>query len=142
MHLLPCCTIRLKAQKPKAYPENPGTLGGHLRKRRHALRLYQKDAAAQLGVNQWTYVTWELDKSMPVVRLWPKVIKFLGYYPFPEPQSLAERLLAARRHLGVCHRKAAQMLCVDEGTYLFWEQGKRRPSKGHQRRIERFLSSA
>jgi hypothetical protein len=47
---LPCCQIRLKAQKPlpSAYPQTLKTLGDHLRKRRLDLQLFQKDVAQML----------------------------------------------------------------------------------------------
>lgn len=93
----------------------------------------------RLGVNQWTLIDWEQDRKQPMIRMWIRVIKFLGYYPFPEPQSLGERLLAARRHLGICHGKAATLLAVYEGTYLFWERGRRRPTPEHQAWIEEYL---
>jgi len=132
--------VTLKTAKPLPYPAEPKTLGEHLRKRRHELGVFQKQVAALLGVNQWTYLLWEQDRTSPTVRFWPRVIKFLGYYPFPKPQGLPAQLLAARRHLGICHRKAARMLSVDEGTYLFWEQGRRPPSQEPDLRVERFLA--
>ena len=138
--MLPFCSVRLHARKPKPYPDNPQTLGGHLKKRRHKLGLYQKDAAARLGVNPWTLIGWEADRKDPAIRFWPRIIKFLGYYPCREPQSLGERLLAARRHLGVCHRTAAAMLSVDEGTYLYWERGRRRPGRRLRGSVETFLA--
>ena len=141
VHLLPFCSVRLRARKPKPYPDNPQTLGGHLKKRRHELGLYQKDVAARLGVNQWTLIGWEADRKYPAIRFWPAIIKFLDYYPCGKPQSLGEQLLAARRHLGICHRRAAAMLSVDEGTYLYWERGRRHPSPPMWYRIEVFLST-
>jgi len=133
--------VTLKSAKPPPYPAEPKTLGEHLKKRRHEFGLFQKQVAALLEVNEWTYLLWEQDRTTPMIRMWPRVIKFLGYYPFREPQSLTERLLAARRHRGICHRKAASMLSVDEGSYRYWEQGKRRPSQDLLHRIEAFVAT-
>ncbi len=68
----------------------------------------------QLSVSESSIVGWEADKKVPLAHTWPRVIKFLGYDPYREPKSLFERLLAARRHLRICHRSAAKMLSVDE----------------------------
>ena len=51
----------------------------------------QVDAADLMGINQWTYLTWEQDKTYPAIRMLPRVIKFLGYYPFRSPETLGER---------------------------------------------------
>ncbi len=63
--------------------------------------LFQKDVAQQAGVNEWTYLLWEHDRTFPNIRMWPTVIRFLGYYPFPKPQTLSNRLIAFRRRLTV-----------------------------------------
>lgn len=130
-----------KALRPKAFPEDPQTLGEHLSKRRHELGLFQKEAAKQLGVSHGTLIGWELDRKTPMIGMWPRIIKFLNYYPFPEPQSLPERLVAVRRHLGICHRKAARELSVDEGTYRNWELGRHRPSQKLRSQIEAFVAA-
>jgi DNA-binding transcriptional regulator YiaG len=59
----------------------------------------------------------------------------LGYYPFKPPETLADRLLACRRHLGLSRRAMAQRLSVDEGTLAHWERGDRQPSEPHRRAI-------
>ena len=55
----------------------------------------------RLGVNECTYHNWETNKIEPIISMYPGIILFLGYYPFPEPQTLGERILAYRRKNGL-----------------------------------------
>ncbi len=87
--LLPFCEISLKTAKPKLYPTDPQTIGDHLKKRRYELGFRQKDVAALLKVNEFTVCGWENDKKAPTVRYLPRIIEFLGYYPFPAPRTLS-----------------------------------------------------
>ena len=52
--LLQFVSISFRALKPKETDFEPQTSGEHIRKRRLELRLTQKHAAEQLGVNPWT----------------------------------------------------------------------------------------
>ncbi len=110
--LLPFCEISLKTAIPKPYPINPQTVGDRLKKRRYELGLYQKDAAALLRVTQGTLIGWEKGRKDPAIQFWPRVIKFLGYDPNGELRTLGERLLAARRRLGVTQEEAAKLALV------------------------------
>ena len=61
-----------------------------------------------------TYTNWEKDKTVPVAAQFQPVVQFLGYDP--SPLSLAERLEAKRRALGVTFAKVARHMGWDEGT--------------------------
>ena len=81
---------------PQAYgarltPQEPRTVGDHIRKRRLAQKLRQKDVAEQLGVTASTVFNWEANTSTPNLRQMPAIIDFLGYNPAPEPDSHTER---------------------------------------------------
>ncbi len=115
----------MKTAKPLPYPTNPQTIGDHLVRRRHELGLHQKDAAALLRVNQWTLIGWEKDRKDPPIRFWPRVIKFLGYDPHGELRTLGERLLAARRRLGVTQEEAAKMVSVARPPETYGERSGR-----------------
>jgi hypothetical protein len=59
--------------------------------------MLQKDAAKQLGTDQWTLINWEKNRTQPAVASYAAVVAFLGYDPAPEPQTIAERIRARRR---------------------------------------------
>ncbi len=138
--MLPFCEISLKTAKLKLYTTDPQTIGDHLKKRRHELGLYQKDAAVLLGVKQGTLIGWEKGRKDPAIQFWPRVIKFLGYDPLCEPETFGGRLLAARRRLGVTQEEAAKLASVDEGSFRLWELGTRKPSPASLTKIEEFIA--
>ena len=112
-----------------------------MKKRRLDMGLRQKDVAAQLRVNDFTVCGWENNKKAPSVRYLPRIIEFLGYYPFSAPQTLAERLRAYRRRLGLSRKEMARRLSVDEGTLERLELEKARPTGERLWRVETFLAS-
>ncbi|MDB5209705.1 MAG: hypothetical protein JWQ30_532 [Sediminibacterium sp.] len=67
---------------PQGYPENPQTLGEHLKKRRLDLGLYQADVARRLKVTDECIWLWEQERNKPRLYQYPAIIAFLDYYPF------------------------------------------------------------
>ncbi len=131
--------IRLTAKIPiKGYPETPSTIGEHIKKKRIDLGLFQKHAAHQLGVSNITLSNWETNKREPDISYMPHIISFLGYYPFKQPATLAERLLSARRHLGLSQIQTAKLLSVCPLTYSKWEKG-RKPMRKWKERLDQFI---
>jgi transcriptional regulator with XRE-family HTH domain len=101
-------------------------LGDHIHKRRLDVKLLQKQAAEQFGVEETTVYNWESNATSPRIDVLPKVIKFLGYDPFAAPRSMGERLLSARRKLGLTQKALAKRLGMDPGTLARIERGKGR----------------
>ena len=118
---MPFCTMRLTALKPTPYPREPRTIGDHLKKRRCELGLRQIDAGKQVGVTTDTIHNWETNACPPSIRFMPRIIAFLGYDPFPPPQSLGEQIVARRRRLGWSRKRLAKRLGVDGATLAKWE---------------------
>jgi len=71
----------------------------------------------------------------------PAIVRFLGYDPLPAAYSLQERLVSARRDLGLPQRKMAKRLGVDPGTLQGWEAGDHRPTSRSLEVIRRFLEN-
>jgi DNA-binding transcriptional regulator YiaG len=69
-------------------PANPKTIGDHIRRRRLALHIFQKDLAHRLGVNVETLKNWERNACAPMVQHFSRIIEFLGYNPEPVPEAL------------------------------------------------------
>lgn len=117
-------------------------LGDHLKKRRLELNLHQKQVAKRLNVNPWTLGNWEKNRRTPEVRFIPRIIEFLGYYPFPEPETLAEKMIYERRMLGLSQKQLAKKLSVDEATVARWEAGAAPIYQKHRDLIQVFLQIA
>lgn len=98
--------------------ENPRTLGEHLKRARQIQGLRQKDAAALLGVGDFTYMTWEKDQKQPFPRYYPAIVAFVGYDPLPEPVTKGERLKRERLLRGLTSAQMATELGIDQGTLL------------------------
>ncbi|MDP1930306.1 MAG: helix-turn-helix domain-containing protein [Gammaproteobacteria bacterium] len=110
---------------PKAWDFQPTTIGEHIKRRRLELGLYQKDVAKFFGITLFTIINWEKGRTKPTVKLVPSLIQFLGYDPAPPERttSLADRLKARRRELGLGQRETAQLLGVGDKTVNRWEAG-------------------
>jgi transcriptional regulator with XRE-family HTH domain len=120
-------------------PVAPQTVGDHIRKRRLALKMFQKDVAEQLGVNKTSVFNWEANTSAPEIRYMPAIIRFLGYNPLPEVEGWGQRLVRRRTTLGMTQKDAAARLGVDQGTLAKWERGEREPQGAFLERVRRFL---
>ena len=139
---MPFCQTTLVTEKPrKSYPKVPSSIGEHIKKRWLDLRIDQKTNAHQIGVSTKTLHNWGAGMRSPHIVSIPYIIIFLGYYPFKPPQDLSERLLVARRHIGLSQRQMANVLSVDPGTYARWETGRRLPGRKYQERIQEVLRS-
>lgn len=107
--------LTLKALKLKDYVEAPQSLGDHLKKRRRELDLLQREVAA-VPVSASGGVS--------------------GLRPEPEPQTLAERVGAKRRVLGVTVDQVAQCLGWDEGSLRRYLKGTWRLSRERTNALE------
>jgi DNA-binding XRE family transcriptional regulator len=133
--------LTLKAQKQRDYSEDPQTLGEHLKKGRKELGLFQREAAEQMGIETWTYINWEKDKTAPVAARFRPVVEFLGYDPTPEAKTLRERLETKRRTLGVTFDQMAKHLGWDRATLTRYLNGTWRMPPARAEALERLLSA-
>jgi transcriptional regulator with XRE-family HTH domain len=132
--------LTLKALRLKDYSENPQILGEHLKKRRRELGLLQREAAERMGIQRDTYVNWEKDKTTPVASQFRPVVAFLGCDPSPAARTLAERVEAKRRELGVTFEQAAKYLGWDPGSLTRYLNGTWALSPTRAEALERFLA--
>ena len=138
---LPFCHAELRASKPKPphYPREINTLGDHIRNRRLDLKLFQKQVADRIGVDETTITNWEGNASVPATRYMPAILQFLGHDPLPPAISIPERLATARRVLGLSQRKMAEKLGIDPATLQGWEVGQHKPTGKNLDLIARVL---
>jgi transcriptional regulator with XRE-family HTH domain len=99
-------------------------LGEHLKKRRRELGLYQREVAARMGIGVETYANWEKSKTEPVTSQFRPLVTFLGYDSTPAPSTLAARLQAKRRALGVTFSQVARYLGWNTGTLARYLSGR------------------
>lgn len=144
-------------------PNEPTTIGGHLRKRRLELRRLQSEVARQLSVSTVTLSRWETDKVYPTWSQQPVIAEFLGFNPFtnPElgrpkgnethsvaplsstaPQTFGQLLRKRRLELKKNRAQLAQELGVSAKTLWNWEADRRKPSKKLRERIAKLTSDS
>jgi transcriptional regulator with XRE-family HTH domain len=143
---LPICHVTLSATKPRgrAYPAEIKTIGDHLRTRRLDLGLLQREVAKQIGVTNCTIQYWETNRVAPALRFRPRIVSFLAYdaYDRKVPESLAERLIAHRKRLGLSRNKVAVLLGTDPSNIAGWETEKHRPTRKSLELIATILMSS
>jgi transcriptional regulator with XRE-family HTH domain len=139
---LPFCHVTLCARKPddSRYPAALNTVGDHLKKKSLDLGLQQKQAAQVIGVDETTIHNWETNRTEPVIRYIPKIIRFLGYAPYIPAHEFPEKLARARLYLGLSRKTMARLLGKDATTLASWETGKHRPTRKSLALIERLLN--
>lgn len=77
------------------------------------LGLLQREVAERIGVAKDTYRFWECNVTNPLPQHWPRLIRFLGGFPFPIGRDLPGRLWAARLSQGLTQRELAGILGID-----------------------------
>lgn len=103
--------------------------------------LYQREVAAEIGVNPDTVQNWEQGHTSPALRHWPALIEFLGFVPFEVGESLADRVRAWRTVHGVPRDELARRLSVDPSTAYRWEAGETTPQGKTREQLEGLLRS-
>ncbi len=109
-------TITAPIPPPPGYPDEPTSIGEHLRKRRMDVGLTQTELARMLGANQESVRNWERGHTAMAVRFYPRVLEFLGYDPAPEPETFGQKVRAKRMKLGLTLGGLARELGVDESS--------------------------
>ena len=118
-----------------AYPAELRTIGDHVQARRLDLGLLQREAAAQMGVYPETIRNWELGWREPALRSLPAIVRFLGYSPLPQGETLGERIVGYRKLRGVSRERLARELRIDPTTLWRWESGRADPSPQLRHRL-------
>jgi transcriptional regulator with XRE-family HTH domain len=141
---LPFTSLRLTKARtpslPRGYPQNPRSVGEHLRKVRLDRGLPQRTVAEALGVRVETVRMWEAGRARPLPRHHSRLVRFLGDDPEPAGSGRGERIRARRRRLGLTQAELAAALGIDEGTVNDLERGHRRVSRRILALAEGFLA--
>lgn len=127
--LLGCCWLFLQhsiilKKKPVGYPENPKTVGEHIRKVRIDRKLLQKDVAEIIGVSEDCVCNWEKGRAEPQIHFMPYIIAFLDYMPIAiDTLTIGGRIKEYLIRHGLSHKKVGKLLGVDATTVRAWEGG-------------------
>ena len=129
-------------KKPiEGYRNAPITLGDKIRNKRLELQLFQRDAAVLLGVTESGLVYWESNKAQPQVHLYPKVIEFLGYFPFDiDTSTLGGKIKEYRFRKGLSQKNLGKELGVDGTTVSDWENCVTKPQGEYLKNLLELLS--
>ncbi|MCC7465778.1 MAG: helix-turn-helix domain-containing protein [Saprospiraceae bacterium] len=117
-------------------------MGDHLRKVRLDRELLQADVAEILNASEAMVTAWELNRNEPTAKFAKRIIEFLGYVPFQNPESLAKRLYLARLISGKTQEEVSKEIGVDESNLRLIELGVRTPFRKTREKIEWFLEEA
>jgi len=132
---------RLKTRRIQDYTADPQTLGQHLKKRRRELGLLQREVAERLGCDLFAYLSWERDIRTPMASRFPAIIDLLGYDPTPPGSTLADRVVAKRRVLGLTVAELAKRLSWDSGTLTRYLNETWRIPNARRAKLEAWLGS-
>ena len=138
--MLPGIPVHLRAEKPELLLGH--SVGARLKRRRLELGLKQVEVAERLRVSEFTVLGWEVRGREPGDRHYPAIIAFLGNEPWPEPQTLGERLRAERLRRGLSKREAARIIGTDEECVRMWETGAWKPTSRTIPKLSGFLGLA
>ena len=94
------------------------------------------------GVTECCVTNWELRRSEPEIRYYPKIIAFIGYCPYVPTTDLVERVKVVRKAFGLSHERLAEILQVDKASLAAWERREHKPGKKSRRILLSFLNSA
>jgi DNA-binding XRE family transcriptional regulator len=139
-------------------PKDPTTLGGHLRKRRLQLSLFQSVAARRLRVSTVTLSKWERDVLYPAWANQSKLTEYLGFNPFTDPalgrplgneripvmllSSFGYQLRQKRLAMRLSRKTLAEQLGISWKTIWGWENGIRTPSRKLKVRLDQLLGES
>lgn len=153
---LPC------RNRGKVIPKEPTTIGGHLRRRRVQLKLFQAQVAKRLGVSTRTVSLWECNRIYPAWDYQPRISVFLGFDPFTDPRlggskcnetldvasllpkstaSILARIEKTRIQMRKSRVQFSKELGIEAKTIWGWRTGRRSPSPLLRERLENFLES-
>ncbi|MGJ1537348.1 helix-turn-helix domain-containing protein [Sphingobacterium multivorum] len=104
------------------------------------LKLLQKDVAEIFSVSEDCITFWENNRNNPQIRYYPRIIKFLGYWPIKlELLTFNDRIRSYRFLNGLSQKRFADMMNVDPKTLVQLENGKGNIIQ--KMKIEKFLGN-
>jgi len=91
---------------------------------------FTKGVALLIGTIIDFITFWENGRSQPQIHFYPKIISFLGNYPFNEVDTFSGKLLKYRHLKGLTYKQLGKVVGVDGSTVASREAGKTVPNAG------------
>jgi DNA-binding XRE family transcriptional regulator len=165
--MLPFCDRIVSVARSKYLPsrirgvlvqKDENSLGGHLRRRRLELNIFQSEAARRMKVSNRTLSLWECDRLYPTWFYWPRIKDYLGFDPFTDstlgmpkgneslsvaflsPESsttVGQKLTKFRIGLRKTRSQLAAELGINAKTIWNWETNRRKPCKSKLEKFKR-----
>lgn len=129
--VLPALLFKQKFRNPipQNYPQEPTTIGEHLRKKRIDSDLSQAELAKILGVSTDCLTYWENNRSNPQITYYPRIHHFLVFCTSTfDETNFCDFLRSYRLKNGFIYRALGSHLKVDATTVRAWEKGLSLPS--------------
>ena len=112
----------------EGYPKELNHIGDHLRKVRLDRGLRQTDLVEIIGAEVHSITNWEKGHTKPSFpKYYGRIIKWIGYNPFPAPANLGEKLWQIRMIRGITAAEASKEIGVDQTTFARWERNEKEP---------------
>jgi DNA-binding transcriptional regulator YiaG len=96
----------------------------------------------QMGVDQRVLWHWENEPRDPAAEVWPRIIKFLGYYPHPSEGNIAAQVLMLRRFFGESRGAFGRRFAACTVTVRHWEMGERAPAPDRVRQLNQMVNDS
>jgi len=123
--------IILKCGFGTGNPALPKIIREHKRNPRMWIWVYFTKGVALLIGTIIDFITfWENGRSQPQIHFYPKIISFLGNYPFNEVDTFSGKLLKYRHLKGLTYKQLGKVVGVDGSTVASREAGKTVPNAG------------
>lgn len=111
-----------------------------MKARRLDLKLTKRQLSLRFNVYDVTIYLWEKNRVKPSLAQIPKIIEFLGYDPVEtQTENLGDQIREYRRIHGLCQKKLAEQLGIDQTTLAGWERNEHRPTRKLFDRIQATL---
>lgn len=95
------------------------------------------EVATLFGVTPDTIINWEQGRCAPTYSCGKKIMDFLGYCPFEDPETLGDHMRLWRWKRGLNSKEAAEAIGVDPSTWRSWERGGNKPVRASWERLLR-----
>ena len=106
-------------------------------------KLLQSDVGKILNVTTDRITYWKNNRTQPQINYFPRIMEFLGFFPFEfDMSTFIGKLKTYRYRNGLSHKRLEKILNVDATTIRGWEFGERQPLKGMLSKLNKIFDNS